>query len=249
MKEEQRFSILRHASGQAIIAFAIILSTIIAGSIFYSVKNAESSYLSVTGSAKQKVMSDQVRWNSQFSRRIYLSQIKSGYAQMDKDLKLVKEFFSKNGISEKDMTISPVYMEEIYDYNNNQSSTDKQYTLRQTIQINSPAVEKIGELSKQVGSLINQGVVFSTFNLEYYYSKLPELRVSMLSNAIKDAKARAEMIAKSGGNKIGAMKSASSGVVQVLAPNSIDISDYGNYDTSSLEKEVMVTVRASFNIK
>lgn len=71
----------------------------------------------------------------------------------------------------------------------------------------------------------------------------------MLSDAIKDAKARAEKIAGSSGKRVGIIKSASAGVVQVLSPNSIDISDYGTYDTSSIEKEIMVTVKALFTIR
>jgi hypothetical protein len=35
----------------------------------------------------------------------------------------------------------------------------------------------------------------------------------------------------------------------VLAPNSIDVSDYGQYDTSSVEKEVMITVRTTFQVQ
>jgi hypothetical protein len=140
-------------------------------------------------------------------------------------------------------------MDEIYDYKSDGSTSEKQYNLRQTILVNSSDVLKITDLAKGTQSLINQGVVFSSTNLEYYYSKLPDLRVSMLSDAIKDAKARAEVIAKSGGNEIGFMKAASSGVVQVLPVNSVEVSDYGNYDTSNIEKDIMVTVRASFTLK
>jgi hypothetical protein len=78
---------------------------------------------------------------------------------------------------------------------------------------------------------------------------LPELRVSLLGEALKDARARATEIAKSANTKVGALKSAASGVVQVSAPNSIDVSDYGNYDTSSMDKDVMVTVRATFLVQ
>jgi hypothetical protein len=39
------------------------------------------------------------------------------------------------------------------------------------------------------------------------------------------------------------------GVVQVMQPNSVDISDYGNYDTSTVEKEIMITVKASFSLR
>jgi hypothetical protein len=89
----------------------------------------------------------------------------------------------------------------------------------------------------------------SVQSLEYYYSKLPELRVKLLSSAIKDAEARAKSIVESTGRKVGSIRSASSGVVQVLPVNSVEISDYGSYDTSYVDKDVMVTVKATFGLK
>jgi hypothetical protein len=51
------------------------------------------------------------------------------------------------------------------------------------------------------------------------------------------------------GKKVGQLKSASSGVVQVMSANSLDISDYGSYDTSKIEKNIMLTVKATFTLK
>jgi hypothetical protein len=110
-------------------------------------------------------------------------------------------------------------------------------------------VEGITAISKKITELASKGVIVSIQSLEYYYSKLPDLRVSLLTDAVKDAKARAEKIAAGTGRSVGSVQSASSGVVQVLAPNSVDVSDYGNYDTWSIEKEIMVTVKASFRLK
>ena len=73
--------------------------------------------------------------------------------------------------------------------------------------------------------------------------------MALIGKAVQDAKARAESIAKSTGQSVGALKSASSGVVQVMAPNSVDISDYGSYDTSTIDKQIMVTARATFFLK
>ena len=137
------------------------------------------------------------------------------------------------------------FMDQIYDQNN---SGDREYTLRQTFTINSENVSAITELSKNTQALIQKGVIFSTQSLEYYYSKLSEARVALMANAVKDARARAESLAESVGKKIGDLKSASSGVVQVLPPNSLEISDYGTYDTSTVDKQIMLTVRASFTL-
>ena len=70
----------------------------------------------------------------------------------------------------------------------------------------------------------------------------------MLREATKDAKKRAEEIASSSGNKIGAIRSAKMGVFQITPVNSYDVSDWGNNDTTSLEKKVNAVVKADFAI-
>ena len=45
------------------------------------------------------------------------------------------------------------------------------------------------------------------------------------------------------------MKSANLGVVQVLPVNSTEVSDWGTYDTSTIEKEVMIPVTVIFTLK
>ena len=103
-------------------------------------------------------------------------------------------------------------------------------------------VDKVLSVAEKIYSLVPEGVNITASNLEFYYSKLPELRVSLLNDAMIDAKQRATMIAKSTGRRVGKVKSAKMGVVQVMAPNTIQISDYGTYNTESREKEVMITV-------
>lgn len=228
-----------------ILGLSIIISFGIVSYTFYKSRTMEN--ISVTGSAKKQVVSDKVKWNSAITRTAKLSGLKDGYAKIDADMKEVKAFLESNGIAEKDTIISPVFMNEVYDQN---TQAEKTYNLVQNIEIQSTDVEKITALSKNTTPLVvTKGVIFSTMNLEYYYSKLPEMRVTLLPDAIADAKARAEKLAEAGGKRIGSIKSASSGVVQVMSPNSVEVSDYGMYDTSSIEKEIMVTVKASFELK
>lgn len=229
-----------------VLGLCLILATAVGGYSFYKIRSLDNS-LTVTGSAKLAVKSDTVKWTTSFVRAVDVNTLKAGYAKMAADLVAVKKFYADNGYSDKDLILSPVFMEEVYNPNGN--AQNKQYQLRQTVELDSTSeLEKITNLSKNTQSLIDAGVVFSTQSLEYYYSKLPELRVKLLAEALKDAKARASEIAKAGGRSVGALKAASSGVVQVLPPNSVDVSDYGNYDTGSINKEVMVTAKASFVI-
>ncbi len=226
---------------------AMIAAAAIFGSFYYYAQSfANKDSLSVTGSAKTSVVSDQAKLVVSLTRVVQSAELSSGYAAVAKDLALTKELLAKSGVSSTDMVESPVSMNQVYDQTN---SGIIKYQLNQAVTVQSGDVAKLTEISKKIPDLAAQGAIISIQSLEYYYSKLPDLRVSLLTQAVQDAKARAEKIAAGTGRKIGDVQSASSGVVQVLTPNSVDVSDYGSYDTSSINKEVMVTVKASFSLK
>jgi len=211
--------------------------------------DCECNSLSVTGSAKKAVVADSAKWTPAFTRTVKESSLKDGYAKVAQDLELVKAFLVAQGFNESEMTVSAPTMDQVWDYKNDGLEHETKYTVRQSVEVVSADVNKIARATKNVAVLADKGVLLNSAMPEYYYTKLPDLRVSLISDAVKDAKARAEQIALSGERQVGSLKSAASGVVQVLPANSIDVSDYGMYDTSSINKEVMVTVRAAFSIK
>ncbi len=71
----------------------------------------------------------------------------------------------------------------------------------------------------------------------------------MLAEATKNAKQRAENMVHATGNLIGTMRSARMGVFQITPVTSTDVSDYGENDTSALEKTVMAVVSVTFSIE
>ena len=243
MENNNKF--LTFLNSRLLIGLGIILATIIAAYTFYQVRSLDNT-LTVTGSTTKQVTSDHVKWVGALNRVVKASTLKTGYADMASDLVFVKEFLKSKNIPDDQIVISPIFMDQNYDQN---QSAERSYTLRQTIDINSSDVNAISEVAKNIQPLIEKGVIFSTQSLEFTYSKLPEERISMLSLAVVDAKARAASLAESSGKSVGQLKSASSGVVQVMSANSTDVSDYGSSDTSKIEKSIMMTVKASFTLK
>ena len=235
-----------HRRGAAvIIGLSLIVSTCIGSYAFYRAR-ALADTLQVTGSTRQKISSDQVKWVGQFTRNVSENDLKSGYAQMAKDTLAVKKFFADSGFTDA-VDVSPVFLDQ--DYRNYQAGEPKYYILRQTVTVQADDVAKITALAKNIQPLTDAGVIYSTQSLEYTYSKLADLRVQLLGEAMKDARMRAANIAESGGRHVGDLRSASVGTVQVLAVGSNDVSDYGAYDTSTVDKEVMVTVHAAFSMR
>lgn len=227
-----------------ILGGALIVAASIGAWSAFAIKSS-SNTLSVTGSAKTAVKADSVRFTFNISRTVTQDGLAGGYQQLDSDLKIARAYLTEAKVPDTEITVEPAMANQIYDNNN---SGPTRYNVTRTIKINSVRVEEIAALAQSLATLAGRGVLVQANAPEYYYTKLSELRVSLLGDALKDAKARAAAIAKESGQHVGKLQSASSGVVQVLAPNSIDVSDYGQYDTTSVDKEVMVTTRATFSI-
>jgi len=177
----------------AILGVAMVAAAGIVARTFYQVKALDST-LSVTGSAKQQVTSDQVKWVGQFNRNAPAFDLRAGYVALKRDETVVREFLKAQGIADDERTISSVFVEAPFRYD---PQAPQQFDLHQTVEVRSSDVTKITDLAKNLQPLVDKEVVFVTQSLEYYYSKLPELRVNLLSAAVDDAKARADKIAGS----------------------------------------------------
>lgn len=231
-----------------VLAAGLVLSAFIGAYAFVSARSADQT-LSVTGSEKKRVVSDSVKWVIVLSREVTEGNVPSGYRDIGRDLTSVTDFLKGKGLPSADITVSPPTVSESFFYDPSGSRGPRRFAVRQEVSVAGSEVARVTEVAKDASELADRGISFEARQPEYFYSKLSELRVELLSAAIRDAKARATEIARGSDRGVGKLKSASSGVVQVLAPNSIEVADYGQYDTSSVEKEVMVTVRATFFVR
>lgn len=225
-------------------ATVIVASLILSAGFYFS--RVQQDVLSVTGSAKQAVVSDTAKLTLYWSRIVALDGLRGGYTQMKQDEKSITAFLKSKGFGDTDMMVAAISLEEPNRYDAN---APQNYTLRQYVTVTTNDINKVADLAKNLQPLVDQGITLAPQQPEYYYSKLADLRVSLLGAAVKDAQARAKIIAESGHQTLGALTTASMGVVQVMTPNSTDVNDYGSYDTSSQNKEVMVTVRAAFKVR
>ncbi|HOC96646.1 MAG TPA: SIMPL domain-containing protein [bacterium] len=234
-----------------LLGISLVSSAFIVSNTIYDVKNLNNT-LEVTGSTRYKVRSDTVEWKANVTRTVKMSDLKNGYTQIANDINNVIAFYKSNGIQDTEIKTYPVSVNQDWSYTktSDQKPEDQMYILSQVIEVDSSSVDAISNLSKDASKLASINALYSTQSVEYYYSGLPELRINLLSDAIKDAKLRAQKIAESNNQTVGSLRSASMGSVLVLAPNAnVEDGSWGSYDTSTIDKEVMVTVRASFLIK
>ena len=246
-----------------IVAFGIVISIawIVSSFVLASGIGSINSHnaVSVTGTAERMVVSDSGKWTFSISKQAS----PEAYGYVSKQLKeeqvVTVKYFVNKGIKESAITVQPV-TSSVVCQSQNQTMYDNQgrqqcsgsfdYSISQTIIIESDDVNAVKDLSLNApNALANLGVQIRTISVDFFYTKLAEIRAILLEEASKNAKERAQAIAKSTGNRIGSVQNASQGVFQVTQKNSTDVSDYGSYDTSTIDKKITAIVRASFEVK
>jgi len=230
-----------------ILSAGLIASTVIATNGLVEIKGSRS--ITVTGSAKQQIKSDLIVWKGSFSCQSPV--MSEAYAKLKDDSLKVKSYLKGKGIDEKDMVFTSIDTNPIYEMNYNGQYTNNiiAYRLYQRVELKSADVDKLTQISREATELMNEGVEFQSFQPEYFYTRIADLKVSMLAEATKDAKNRAEQISQNTGSRIGALKSAKMGVFQITPLYSTEVADYGINDTSSLEKEITAVVTCTFEMK
>jgi hypothetical protein len=244
-----------------ILGVSLVISFIIASGAFYRSK-VNDNVISVTGSAEKIVSSDNVRWTSIVSRNVGKGELTLGSQQLKNDIDEIRKYLTTNGVDEKEITAAPTAITPTCDAQNYGYSYDKfgnqicpadrltGYSLSQQITVNSLKVQEVTDLAqKAIDNFVGKGLLYNSQSIEYYYSKLSDLKIEMLGDATANAQARAKNIAKQAHSHLGGLQQASMGVFQITAPNSTEISDYGVFDTSSIEKKITAVVRASFLVR
>lgn len=231
----------------AVLGLALVISSLILG-WSYSNKKSGDEAITVTGSAKKRITSDLVVWSAGVSRQSV--QLSDAYKALSDDIPRIKQYLLSKGIPENQMTVSSISSVTLKgkDSDGNETNEITGYSLTQSIEVRSNDVQKIAQVARESTELINQGILIESSAPKYYYTAIGDLKVEMLGEAAKDAKERAAKIAQSTGNSIGSVRSAKMGVLQITAADSTDVSDYGVYDTSTIEKDMTAVVNVSFAV-
>ena len=233
-------------SGVAL-AIGLVLSSLIFGWFYSNAKKGDEA-VTVTGSARKRIKSDLVVWSSGVTYQA--PQLAEAYRSLSENIPRVKQYLMSKGIAENQITISSISTTTLkkQDENGGETSEITGYSLRQQIEVRSNEVDKIAQIAREATELINQGILIESNSPQYYYTLLGDLKIEMLGEAAKDAKTRAERIADSTGNKIGAVRSARMGVMQITAADSTEVSDAGISDTTTIDKDVTAVVNISFAV-
>ncbi|WBL23434.1 SIMPL domain-containing protein [Zunongwangia sp. HRR-M8] len=233
-----------------IFSIAIVIAAWFLGDAYVSRANPDGS-ISVTGAGSENFTSDLIVWEGEFSQMS--ENLETAYNQLNRDKSTVRNYLIEKGIKEENIVFNSVQTneqrEQQYQNGNYIGSIFKGYQLTQSVKIESNNVELIEDVSREITELLNKGVQFNSTPPRYYYTKIADLKIEMISKATEDARLRAERIASNSGETLGDLKSADMGVFQITGQNSgEDYSWSGAYNTADKKKTASITMRLEYEI-
>lgn len=234
--------------GQFLIAFTIILSVYIGANAIKQIKFGQGT-IYVKGCAEKIINSDFVKWQGTIiADGITLLR---AYEKIENDLAILKKYLLEQGVQESLLVFLPIDISVIYERNDKgyQTNVVESYRLNQTFNLASTDIDLVTKVSRNITSLIKEGLTIQSNTPDYFYLKLDELKINMLGEAAKDARHRAEeLVSNSSGSRVGVLRSAQQGVFQITPAHSNSVSDYGECDTSSIMKRIKAVVTIEYAI-
>jgi hypothetical protein len=243
------FSTNKILVASAIIGLSVVIAFWIVGAAFkYRSRSAET--IVVTGLAEKDFISDLIVWNGSYSRKSL--ELKSAYTTLKQDENTIRQYLVRKGILNEEMVFSSVDINK--EFATKTDETGRQlsqefagYNLTQTVKVESKDVNKVERISREVTELIESGIEFNSSPPAYYYSKLSDIKIDLLGKASRDAKARAETIAKNSGSSLGKLRKANMGVFKITGKNSNEDFSYGGaFNIAEKSKTGSITIKMEF---
>lgn len=230
------------------LAVGMVVSAWLLGGTIRELKLADDT-ITVKGYAEVGVTADTGVWRGKLVARGLT--LEDAYRELELGVQRFLEFAGEQGLDVTLIEVQPANSFVNHPVINGQMQTGQieSYTLERHFSYTSSEVVRIGEIARASADLLRRGVDIQTWQPEYYVSAIEEVKLDLLAQATSNARERAARLAESSGVKVGRLRSARQGVFQITPPNSIDVSDYGMYDTQTIDKSAKAVVTATYAIR
>ncbi len=234
------------------LAVAVVLSAWILARA-YTYKYHAQETIVVTGLGETEFCSDRIVWSGSITAES--PNVEAGYTALERSKQMVYDYILGKGIPAEEIVFRFVNVEKQYApiFNANGNWAGERFTgyrLSQSFTVESMKVDTVENISREISSLIAQGVSIEARQPDYYYTALDDVKLSLIERASADARARAEKIAANAGAEIGRVASARMGVFQITGANTNEeFSAGGSFNTSSRNKKARITMRVEYRVK
>ncbi|MDG2194712.1 MAG: SIMPL domain-containing protein [Polaribacter sp.] len=232
-----------------VFSMAIVIAAFLLGNAIVN-RNNSDGIIAVTGLGVADFTSDLIVWEGSFAKE--RAHLKNAYNDLEKDKKVITEYLISKGIKENELVFNAVKSKKSTKakYSSQGKYIGEEflgYRLTQTLQVDSKEVANVEKIAREITELLNKGIEFYSQAPRYYYTKLSDLKIEMISKATADAKLRADKISQNSGGNLGKLISAKMGIFQITGQNSKENYSWGGtFNTSSKEKTASITMKLRY---
>jgi hypothetical protein len=208
----------------------------------------EGQTVEVKGFAERSLQSDLAVWTGSITTRG--AELAEASQRLEAQSGALASFLAAQGVPDAEVELLPVQTQALFAQDEKGHATNRVegYALTQQVRVTSADIDRVTQVSKNAAALIRQGIELSSWPPEYLYTKLEDLKISMLGEATSDARRRAEELARQSGSAIGPLRWARQGVFQITPAHSTEVSDYGRNDTTTREKSIKAVVTVGYAV-
>jgi hypothetical protein len=231
-----------------VLALGITLGGLFIGHGFASGR-ATDRYVEVKGLAEREVTADLALWPLR-----YVStgdDLATTQAQITRNTRQVYAFLARNRIDTASVQLQALEVSDAFANRFAGERGGPRYVIQQTVMVRSGAPDVVMRASQRVSELVAAGVVLSSTG-EYgiggptfVFTKLNQLKPSMVKEATANARAAAEQFAADSRSELGAIRQANQGVFVILPRDQAP----GVNEGGQLQKVVRVVSTVQYFLK
>jgi uncharacterized protein len=214
---------------------------------------SETRTVTVKGLVERELKADQAIWTLRMRRAS--DDLKEAHAKITADREAVIAFLKKQGFKDEEIARQPAHTLDklAREYGQNQNERFR-YVVTVAVEVSTANVDTVRSSVGSTEELLKSGIVLDgnsegrAANPRYVVSKFNELRPELLAAATKNARKIAEQFASDSGARVGNIRSANQGSIQIFGTDGNDES--APYSpTSTPVKKIRVVSTFEFELK
>ena len=244
------------------ITAGIVISSFMLSRFMLKVQHASEKSIKVKGVAEKLITSDLAAFTCSVS--IKAPTKAEGYSTLDRTAKLLETKldslgFTENMREDKNINCVEKYRTVKTVEKNRETSTQifDHYLLTYSLRVRTNDARLVEKNLLKIYELSGRKLDIDVSTPEYYISNpeqyklelVDQYKLELVDQASSAAAERARTAAARSGSKLGPLMNARQGVIQITAPASTDTSDYGVYNTGSLQKVIRLVMTMEFELK
>lgn len=174
-------------------------------------------FVTVKGSAERIVDADLVVWP--LAHSVGGNDLADVQRRLDANSATIRNFFTAAGFKAAEIVVSPPRLEDRWAYAYGENRPPERFRYSTTVTLRTSDVANALVVLRRSGELVSRGVMLGAegeaAGPDFDYTKLNDIKPALIAEATANARRSAEQFAKDSGARIGGIRSANQGVIDI----------------------------------